>query len=86
MCRDCHMEIIMKTTTKIANQIGIPALGSILADYTVFDFKTAHRKHFLWNVLMSTDSAFRRFTYFYNGKKGNIGQKEDIADRVLSFL
>jgi hypothetical protein len=44
------------------------------------------RLHFLHNVLLSRNSCFRQFTYFYAGISGNISQTEDVLDRIMSFL
>ena len=50
-------------------------------------YRTTHRRiYFLQVVLLSTDSCFRQFTYFCNGRSGNISSHEDVLDRILSFL
>ena len=40
----------------------------------------------LMHILTRPISPFRAFTYFWNGLPGNISQREDILDRIVSFL
>ena len=50
-------------------------------------YRKAHRRlHFLRCALVAHESTFRRFAYYYAGITGSISQREDIIDRILSFL
>ena len=35
---------------------------------------------------MTKGSVFRQFTFFYNKKSGNISDREDVIDRIISFV
>ena len=54
-------------------------------DYAVYSRKS-QQLWFLKCVLLSNGSEFRKFTFYYGRRLGNIGEREDIIDRVLSFL
>ena len=43
-------------------------------------------KRYLTEMLLAKGSMFRRFTYFHNGRAGNMFQYEDIIDRVIAFI
>jgi len=47
---------------------------------------TRRRLHFLRMVLMSRDSCFQSLTYYHGGLAGSISEREEILDRLLSFL
>ena len=57
-----------------------------IASYLVPDYKSRQRKWYLRCLLMAEESPFGQFTYFRNGRSGNISKTEDIIDRILSYL
>ena len=44
------------------------------------------KRQYLLIVLMAKESVFRQFTFFYNKKSGNISDREDVIDRIVSFV
>ena len=57
---------------QVIEQLTVDALG---------EFNRAVLMH-----ILTRHSPFRAFTYFWNGLPGNISQREDILDRIVSFL
>ena len=44
------------------------------------------KRQYLLIVLMAKESVFRQFTFFYNKESGNISDREDVIDRIVSFV
>ena len=59
-------------------------------DACCFDYKPYTRKakqlYFLESVLRAHGSPFLQFTYCHNLMLGSISQREDVLDRITSFL
>ena len=46
----------------------------------------AFNRGVLQYILMTRGSPFHAFSYYTNGMAGNISEREDILDRIVSFL
>ena len=58
-----------------------------MIDECLFDYTRKPRQlYFLDHVLRSHGSTFNQFTYSENRMAGNISDKEDVLDRIISFL
>ena len=57
-----------------------------LSEFLAYDARHLQRLHYLHRSLVAGTSCFRRFTFFWGGKSGNISQREDVLDRIMSFL
>ena len=44
------------------------------------------KRQYLLIVLMAKESVFRQFTFFYNKESGNISEREDVIERIVSFV
>ena len=73
----------------LCRSLGIESQAGRLQSYVEDSYqreKRAYRKWYLWCVLMSADSCFRRFTSYTNGSYGNISSQEAILDRIMMFV
>ena len=73
----------------LAEEILMKKFIGKVTDFLVPDYKNASRLFFLRNALTAwrvEKSPFLQFTYFHNGRAGNVSEVEDILDRILDFL
>ena len=99
-CKQCTMLSINPLINKVAERIGDVSLTFLLVPFVCFDYDSAARKRFLYMALLARGSLFRKFTWpgsewlpgradntgWYCRKAGNISEKEDIVDRICSFV
>ena len=87
ICTQCEVKLLIPACKFLGRYGSIPdiALPQIMS-YLVLDRTPRQRRHFLQQSLLARDSAFHQFTYYSNGRPGNISSTEDILDRILSYL
>ena len=93
-CLDCqNNECVARTTSSIAfrhlrnaSQFSETPLHLVSTFIHWIDGDAEFKIQYLLGVLMSNGSVFRQFTFFYNKKSGNISDREDVIDRIISFV
>ena len=63
-----------------------PLVQTLISYVQWNDAQAVFRKRYVWEMLLSSGSIFRQFTYFHNGSLGNISQYENNLDHVLAFV
>ena len=93
-CLDCqNNEFVERTMSSItfrhlrmtAHLPEIP-LHTVATFLQWYDSCAEFKRQYLWIVLMANESVFRQFTLFYNKESGNISEREDVIERIVSFV
>ena len=93
-CLDCqNNEFVERTTSSIAfrhlrnaSHLSETPLHLVPTFIHWNDSDAEFKRQYLLSVLMTKGSVFRQFTFFYNKKSGNISDREDVIDRIISFV
>ena len=93
-CLDCqNNEFVERTTSSIAfrhlrkaSHLSERPLHIVATFFHWNDSDAEFKRQYLLSVLMTKGSVFRQFTFFYNKKSGNISDREDVIDRIVSFV
>ena len=93
-CLDCqNNEFVERTTSSIAfrhlrnaSHLSETPLHLVSTFIHWNDSDAEFKRQYLLSVLMTKGSVFRQFTFFYNKKSGNISDREDVIDRIISFV
>ena len=93
-CLDCqNSEFVERTTSSIAfrhlrkaSHLSERPLHIVATFLHSNDSDAEFKRHYLLIVLMAKESVFRQFTFFYNKKSGNISDREDVIDRIVSLV
>ena len=93
-CLDCqNNEFVERTTSSIAfrhlrnaSHLSETPLHLVYTFIHWNDSDAEFKRQYLLSVLMTKGSVFRQFTFFYNKKSCNISDREDVIDRIISFV
>ena len=86
-CERCDYEKTYTFISKLLPQsLRVRGPLEVVVGYFTFNHLKARRLHFLQMVLLAAGSDFRKFTYYYNGRMGNIDQWTDIINYLWRFL
>ena len=90
LCPECEIQrkamFLVPLLRRPLKQEPDHGLVEIIAQFAAVNRIWRCRMFFLRNVLLSSNSVFRCFTYFWGGLAGNVSETEDLVDKIMSFV
>ena len=87
-CESCVWpSTVGKVRRSLPKEIGAQLfIVSNVAQCLYPNYQKSHRLYYLRDALLAAGSPFRKFTYFWNGMRGNVDEYTDVMDCILRFL